>query len=253
MKIMDCFTFFNEIEFLRIRLECLKDQVDYFVLCESKITFSGKPKPLYFEENKHLFDDFKDRIIHVVVEDTPQTNISWDRERWQRNAIIRGLQGKCDNSDIVCSGDVDELPNLNNLFDYYQDGNVYHPMMDMFYYYLNAFREGQWFGTKICSFEIANKLGIDPLRNVRYGYAVNNRSFHFSYLGGAEAVLAKMDAFSDIELNNPYIREHVVENIKNNKDLFFRGQTMKIVPIDETYPKYIRDNQDKYKHLIKEI
>ena len=30
-----------------------------------------------------------------------------------------------------------------------------------------------------------------------------------------------------------------------------RGQQYTAVPIDETYPKYIQENQEKYSHLIK--
>ena len=70
MNVYDCFLYFQEKDLLRIRLECLKDKVDYFVLTESTMTFSGKPKPLYFEENKHLFDDLTPSFFcsrHVVV------------------------------------------------------------------------------------------------------------------------------------------------------------------------------------------
>ena len=54
-KIYDVFTFFNEIDLLKLRLEMLSPYVDKFVIVECVETFSGKPKPLYFEESKHLF------------------------------------------------------------------------------------------------------------------------------------------------------------------------------------------------------
>lgn len=38
MKIFDCFTFFNELELLELRLKILSPYVDYFVLVESNIT-----------------------------------------------------------------------------------------------------------------------------------------------------------------------------------------------------------------------
>ena len=49
----------------------LNDVVDYFVVVESTITFSSKPKQLLFQDNKHLFDKFKDKIIYVVIDDSP--------------------------------------------------------------------------------------------------------------------------------------------------------------------------------------
>ena len=45
--IFDCFSFFNELELLEIRLNILNDVVDKFVVVEGTLTHTGKPKPLY--------------------------------------------------------------------------------------------------------------------------------------------------------------------------------------------------------------
>ena len=66
--IIDCFIFYNELELLFYRLSILYDKVDYFVLVESTRTYTGVDKPLYFEQNKALFDNFKDKIIHVIID-----------------------------------------------------------------------------------------------------------------------------------------------------------------------------------------
>ena len=50
--IYDTFLFFNEFELLEIRLEELKDIVDRFVLVEAPLTLSGKPKPLFFGQQR---------------------------------------------------------------------------------------------------------------------------------------------------------------------------------------------------------
>lgn len=254
MKVYDLFNFFNEIETLRIRLEVLKDKVDYFCLTESTVTFSGKPKPLYFEENKHLFEDFKDRIIHNVVDDTPVTNISWEREIHQRNAMRRCVEGIVTDDAIILSGDVDEIPNLDGLYKWYDGKSLFHPLMDMYYYYLNNWREDNWFGTKVCSWEFMKNIPVDTLRNMKTtGYAVQKCGWHFSYIGGADRIRQKIDAFSDVDLNNPVILGNLENHINANTDIFFRGQKMTPVPIDESFPAYIRNNQEKYKHLIKEV
>ena len=52
MKVYDCFQFFNELDILYLRMNILKDVVDYFVISESTVTFSGDPKPLFYEENR---------------------------------------------------------------------------------------------------------------------------------------------------------------------------------------------------------
>ena len=49
MKIIDCFIFYNEIDILNYRINTYSDLVDYFIIVESKYTFSGNEKELYFE------------------------------------------------------------------------------------------------------------------------------------------------------------------------------------------------------------
>ena len=54
--IYDIFSFNNELDMLDIRLNVLSPYVDYFVIVEATETFSGVEKPLYFFNNKHLFN-----------------------------------------------------------------------------------------------------------------------------------------------------------------------------------------------------
>ena len=68
-KVYDCFSFFNELELLKMRFEELDDSVDYFVLVESIETQRGDIKPLYFKDNKHLFEKYLPKVIHVTVEE----------------------------------------------------------------------------------------------------------------------------------------------------------------------------------------
>ena len=95
MKIIDCFIFYNEMDLLTYRLNILNDVVDFFVIVEATRTFIGKEKPLFYNENKHLFEKFHDKIIHIIVDDFPykypSINIArgdqWENERFQRNQI----------------------------------------------------------------------------------------------------------------------------------------------------------------------
>jgi beta-1,4-mannosyl-glycoprotein beta-1,4-N-acetylglucosaminyltransferase len=91
-KLVDAFIFFDELELLLLRLTELESVVDYFVIVESDLTFTGTRKPLYFAECKHLFADYSDRIIHVVQEAEEGADIDpWDREAAQRHAIMHGF------------------------------------------------------------------------------------------------------------------------------------------------------------------
>jgi len=116
MKIIDCFIFYNELDLLTYRLNILDDIVDYFVIVESTHTFTGKEKQLYFNENKHKFERFNEKIIHIVVDDfpfrNPNGNEVWANEYFQRNAISRGLERihNLDMDDIIIIADLDEIP-----------------------------------------------------------------------------------------------------------------------------------------------
>ena len=89
--VYDCFQFFNELDILKIRLNVMNDVVDKFVISEATETFSGLKKPLYYEKNKEMFKEFEDKIIHVVVDDTPQGG-THERDTFQKNAVTRGLK-----------------------------------------------------------------------------------------------------------------------------------------------------------------
>lgn len=119
MVLVDCFIFYNELDLLRYRLALLSEFVDYFVIVESKHTFSGIEKILYFDQNKTEFKDYQSKIIHIVVEDMPhvaskmslETKHHWANEYHQRDSIARGIgQLKLQSSDLLIISDADEIP-----------------------------------------------------------------------------------------------------------------------------------------------
>jgi beta-1,4-mannosyl-glycoprotein beta-1,4-N-acetylglucosaminyltransferase len=107
-KIYDCFSFYNEVDLLEIRLEELYDHVDHFVISEAGTTHSGKPKDFILLDNWERFKPWADKIIHVKVDDMPGVidGNCWHNERHQRNCLERGLVDATDD-DILLVGDVD--------------------------------------------------------------------------------------------------------------------------------------------------
>ena len=94
--IYDCFSFFNELDLLEIRLATLDRVVDRFVISESNFTHRGIPKPLYYKDNESRFAKFRSKIIHVVSPDPEDperaksdVEYGWICENRQRNATIR--------------------------------------------------------------------------------------------------------------------------------------------------------------------
>ena len=115
MKIFDCFTFFNELELLELRLKILSPYVDYFVLVESNITFRGDEKPFYFNPNDSIFQSYIHKIIYLKYENNPQITKpnDYSLEIQQRNYITKGLKhfNTCQENDIIIISDLDEIPN----------------------------------------------------------------------------------------------------------------------------------------------
>jgi beta-1,4-mannosyl-glycoprotein beta-1,4-N-acetylglucosaminyltransferase len=83
---------------------------------------------------------------------------------------------------------------------------------------------------------------------------IKNGGWHFSYLGGENAILNKIKAFADPEYGKPKYRDigRIKAAIKNGKDLFGRDLSFVTVPIDRTFPDFIRNNQSNLKGLIDE-
>lgn len=130
--VIDCFTFFNELKMLEFRLSEMCDFVDYFVLVESTKTFTNKDKPLYYQNNKHLFEKWRSKILHVIVDDidmpkekdddnfeiigNQENDENWTRERFQRNSCIKALNKlNLRKDDVILINDVDEILNQNVL------------------------------------------------------------------------------------------------------------------------------------------
>ena len=71
--LLDCFTFFRELDLLEGRLEYLYDVVDYFVIVEADITHAGNKKELNFLNNIKRYKPYLDKIIYqpISIDTTP--------------------------------------------------------------------------------------------------------------------------------------------------------------------------------------
>ena len=90
-KIIDGFTFYNELKMLSFRLEELYNIVDHFIIVEATKTHAGNDKELYFQNNKKKYTKYLDKVIHIIVDDMPCTSNAWDNEHHQRRSINTGI------------------------------------------------------------------------------------------------------------------------------------------------------------------
>jgi len=267
-KVYDVQTVFNEIDTWMLRFEVLNDSVDYFVVNEAPLTFSGKPKPLYFWENRDKFAKFSNKIIYNVFDEEKQGWDQWDRDREHKNGAMKALEGVANDEDIIFYSDADEIWNPSNInFDNFKDDTLYILYQSVYYYYLNCLWENTvdptaiWRGSRYSSYGLLKNHSFDAFRAYD-GYFFQNQLFkkeyinkggwHFSFLGGAENIKYKIDSYGHQELNVPVINDNVQNNIDALRDPFFRPN-FRISPIDitlETHPKYLVDHLNEYSKYI---
>jgi len=260
MKIVDGFTFYNEIDLLTYRLNILNDVVDYFVIVESTHTHVGNPKPLFFEENKQKFVQFSHKIIHIVVDDFPfkvpnidyQRGEQWINERFQRFAIKRGLDKiSFNDEDCLMITDLDEIPDPNVLKSI-KDGNksisVAKIGMDLYYYNLvSKFENFVWTYPIILTYKCFRELGLncDQLR-FHNCESIYPAGWHLSYFGNTKFIKNKIEQFAHTELNRSEITkpENIEKSIRESSDVFHRGEKITKVPISEN--KYLPHQYEIY-------
>ena len=277
--VYDCFQFFNELDILKLRMHVLNDVADRFVVSESTVTFSGEKKPLYFQENREMFAPFADKIIHKVVDDTPMDVSAFMRDSHQKCAVARGLAGARP-EDIVIFSDVDEIPNpeaVKRVLADFDDSKIYALAQRNFYCYLDMEEtsgnllsitgefEGitgsdrKWLGTKICSYKMLSSYTTEQLRDAAQKplmVRVPDGGWHFSYMGGGreesveERVKYKIKSAAHQEYNNRSTLSKVKKNIRNHQDILGRESRFEIVPIDESYPVYLREHLEEYRYLM---
>lgn len=279
MKIFDTFTFYNELDLLELRMNILGDVVDYFVINEATITFTGKKKPLYFAENKKRFKKWEDKIIHHVLDDNNETlekywegvpyhrsmmeddiyklPIHYQRACFHKDSAIYALLEHAQDDDIILTSDADEIANpeaIKAIAEWFDPNNHYVLKGPVYYYYLNLLCEREWMGTRVSTMKMLKTMSVDKLRQSHQdAWKVEDGSWHWSFFGDADTVRAKMDAYEHQENNLPQFRDSMEERIAKGIDPFGRDYlyTPQVVPIDDTFPEYIIKNKDKLAKFIK--
>jgi len=255
--IVDCFTFFNELDILECRLEYLNSSVDYFVLVESNITFSGKQKPLYFVENQLRFEKYKSKIIyHPFIFDNSIYNFTfdnnqsetnygatqWQIEYMQRNHIANAVKIIEGNPNIIL-GDVDEIPSIESINFCKDNLSSEVPaialIMKLFFYNLSIMDPTEWaasiFTSKNFLLEKTPQFLRANHRNETMIPQVTNGGWHLTYFGNTEQIQYKIDSFSHQEYNKPENKsvENIISSINNRVGLF--DKMSRYVSIEKNY------------------
>lgn len=265
MKVYDCFPFFNELDVLEIRLQELWDVVDVFVLAESNMSHSGKPKEYIFENNKERFAKYASKIRRMQVDDMPNTPDSWVREKYQRWSCSKGLSD-AESGDIIITSDLDEIPRADAIAMIKEDENDwdrYILTIPMFQYKINYMK----------IHDIVKQPNIMVTRARCYTNAQQEREYtfpwvskpenlvfidhagwHFTYFGDNNHAITKIQNFAHTETDTPeMIKRHNIDWFIANKCGHHgpaHPERFEYVVVDEYFPDCITKNLDKWKHMI---
>ena len=173
--LIDAFTYFNEKELVELRLKYLDPIVDFFVVIESNITFTGKEKKWNFPEIlKNNLKEFAHKIKYHQLKINPaeikneeswiindiKGDDFWRIENFQRNYIKTACRNFSDN-DILIISDLDEIPSIKKLkFILSSDFKKIAPValeQHLFHLDCNFLRLESWRGSIVTTMKICNE------------------------------------------------------------------------------------------------
>jgi len=287
MKIYDCTSFYSEHTMYEVRLNILKDKVDKFIVTESTYSHSGKKKKLNFDINNYpkfkdkiihiVIDKEPDGIVPENNDPSLQRSNSLKRISLSYDESLKALKESSD-EDFIMLSDNDEIPNLNSK-DFATNKKDIVLFKQLFFYFRFdlLYDRMHWFGTKGCKKKKLKSLSW--LRNIKlkkYPFwrldalfsetkqinlqIIQDGGWHFTNLKTPEEMYEKFMNFGhhdEFKLSGLTI-EKIREKIKN-KEMFYdhfadQSSTNKWKSDyklkkynSKLLPKYLSDNQNKYK------
>lgn len=205
--IFDTFIYSGERELLSARLHQLSPFVDFFVIVESGVTFSGRIREVDLNFRNQILDKFGDRIRWILLDKLRGMN-SWQREAFQRQSISKGLFDIKKN-DIILLSDVDEIPSENFFVNFSGLGSddVLIAQMRLLRYCSHFESKDKWCGTIATRyFEMLPDFQSLRLRAVKFWLEEDSKIIlgagnHYTTFLNSKLYKKKIKSFSHTELD----------------------------------------------------
>lgn len=238
--LIDAFLYNGEIELVYLREAVLQGKVDKFLLVEGSRTFTGIVKDMVEPPQ------FIRNLQSVTVEDFPEatTRNAWKREMWQRNAILRGLNGYPDDTLVMVS-DVDEIPDPKDIPDSLESGELIRFQHEFYHFNFNnhVVRDNSaqkgWSCTALCRLDDLRKWYPQGVRNQLPGQIIHS-GWHFSWFHKPEE---KIEAYSHVELKD--IAGTIPEKVQKRWD--YQYEEVKGL---KHLPQVVQDNPERWSHYF---
>ena len=265
-KLIDCITFFDNNYIFDFRYNVIKDYVDKFIVCESLFDHKNNPKKVNFDLEKKYKDN--PQVVHLILKRPfPKKTNPWQNQAIQREYILENLSFT-DDDDLIFFSDPDEIPNPNLLSNFVLTKKYGIFLQKIYNYKFNLFNpyESPWEGTKVCKKKDLKSIEFMrekiKTKNLKYKFyrldkeksieIFDNGGWHFTNLMHPELISKKLKTFAHSEFSGDQFSsiEIIKKKIEEKVDLFNRGHKYNYVKLDDTFPKYLINNLEKYKDFI---
>jgi len=250
--VVDVVTFNGEYDLFELRYNILYEYVDEFIVVEAPTTFTGKPKPLYFDKIRHKYPEVRYFVIdeNYTKEEMKQARESpntkgadhWKWEFLQKESIKKALT-HLDDEDIVYIGDCDEIWSVS--ID--PNDKVFKLRLCVYTYFLNNRSSEEFWGTLLARYGSIKNECLNHLRSnaKKTDYLLG---WHFTSLAN-DLERKLLDSYSPDDYANEVVMKNLMGNIVNNYD--FLGRDFKFWLDESNWPDYLTKNRDNYIHLIR--
>lgn len=243
-RVWDSFMVNDELDMLECRISELETVPDLVhVAVEADVDHQDHPKPYVLSENLDRFAPWKDRLVVVRATDLPTAADApnpWAREHAQREWTRAALE-VANPDDVVLHGDLDEIPTalVTRNIVHMQPNRAFAFEQKLYSFALDWFHPEPWYGTVAARIKGITSFGA--MRDFRNTIpALPNAGWHFSWMGGREQTLKKLDSFCHPEIAGR-TRAGIEEDLWMSQGFHVDGTKMLPVDVDETYPKWIRE------------
>jgi beta-1,4-mannosyl-glycoprotein beta-1,4-N-acetylglucosaminyltransferase len=174
----------------------------------------------------------------VSKEAAPTDKNPWSREKFQREAILSGVQDAPDDAIIMIS-DVDEIPDMAKVPFEKMPAGVLATHMYMFNYSFDyMFVEEPWVGTVVTTLDLARKWTVNYFRDNRWKFPViQYAGWHLSSFGDAEHIANKYKTYAHAldKGNHPRLTDPTMIDVWLKQGIHSDGKTS-LVPRPPNVP-----------------
>jgi len=238
--------FKDEIDLLEIRIKELYHHVDFFVIVESNLSNTNRPKSFVFEDHQEKFFPYLEKIRYIKHISNMNAD-PWVNEYEQRCAITQGIIDASPD-DLIIVSDVDEIirPSCIENIKKNPQSDIYGFHMPLFNFKFNYMRIDPgcfdvW--AKAAKASWIRENSPQALRNLQSSNSfkhILHGGWHFGYLGDNNRMLEKAkDTCHQEDITEQFLQQLDVENSIQEKKCWNRYWPYKyeIVDLNQYFPE----------------